>query len=171
MSSPGPPIAELVDDLLNASKMLVGQVQLRRPNRVSEQARLHWPVLVSGQSAECYVAATLYPNEGDLRFTISLVYRGSNVWRMDFEPMTQIKVNPLLRGHEYSMARIAGPHCHRWEENRMFATPRAIPDPLPFRVPLEGVRNWESAFRHFVGETNIAQPIEVPPWPRKEGLI
>ena len=167
----GRPIVELVDGLLEAQKEFAGRLQHRPPNRAAEQAWLHWPVLVDGQTAECYVAATLYPNDDELRFTICLTYRDHNVWRLDYEPMYRCEVNPRLNGHEFSLATIWGPHCHRWEENRSFATHGTVPETLPFRVPLLGVHTWENAFRHFVGETNIDQPRDVPAWPPRERLI
>lgn len=167
----GRPIVALVDELLSAPKRLVGTIQQRNPNREAEQARLHWPVLVNGQSAECYVAVTLYPDDGELRFTICLTYRDHNIWRLDFEPMNHIEVNPLLEDHDLSLATIIGPHCHRWNENRLFATHDAIPERLPFKTPLEKVQTWEKAFRHFCGETNIEQPRRVPPWPPRERLL
>ena len=164
-------IVALVDELLSARKQLVGTIQHRRPNRATEQARLNWPVLVNGQTAECYVAVTLYPNDEDLRFTICLAYLDHNIWRLDFEPMEHVALNPNLAGHEFSLATIRGPHCHRWSENRLLATKGTIPEKLPFRTPLENVYTWDNAFRHFCGETNIDQPPQVPTWPPRERLL
>lgn len=166
------PIAVLVAALLADQKQFAGDPEPRRPNREGEQGRIHWPVLVRGQSAQCYVAATMFPEDEDLRFTISLVLRQDNIWRLDFEPDDRIEMNPELAGHEFSLATIRGPHCHRWEENRLFASRDRIPSPLPFRVPLpSSIRTWEQAFRHFVTETNIDQPAQIPQWPRRRRLL
>ena len=166
------PVAELVEALLAAPKEFTGDPEPQRPNRADEQGRIYWPVLVNGQTDQCYVAMTMYPEEVDLRFTISFVFRQDNVWRLDFEPDDIPHLNRPLPGHEYSLATIRGPHCHRWQENRHFSNRDRIPVPLPFRTPLPyGIRTWEQAFRHFLTETNIAQPREEPLWPRRERLL
>ena len=149
----------------------MGMPEPLSPNRISEQARLRWPVLVGGISKNCYLAATLYPNESFLRFTISLVFQERNISRLDYEPTDRIEINPPLAGHPFSLETIRGPHFHRWTENKHFASAGVIPETLPFRVPLVGMHNWDNAFRHFAGETNIRQPAQVPPWPRRERLI
>ena len=153
------PSIEHVDTMLKAKKVLIGEPEDRGPNRDSEQARLVWPVLVNSKSDQCYVSATLYPNDRDLRFSISLVYYDHNVWHLDFVPHYRAEVNPPLVGHDNGFETIWGPHCHRWEENRQFSQHGAIPHPLRFRVPLPAdVQNWENAFRYFAGEVNIDQP-------------
>ena len=171
------PIAELVDDLLAAPKELAGSNRYLEPNRPEEQARSSWPVLVNGKSEGCTVACTFYPNDVDLRFTISLVFRSINLWRLDFEPDHRVEQNPPLAGHPYSNATIRGPHWHRWTENRHSATHSSIPPTLRFRAPYEGPRNgpnvWENAFRLFLGETGITQPeaSRMPRWPKMERLL
>ena len=168
----GRPIVEHVDSILRAEKTFAGRPEYKKPNRESDQVRLDWPVLINNQSDHCYIAVTLYPNDSELRFTISLVYYGRNIWRLDYEHMDRVEINPRLDGHENSLEIIEGAHCHRWKENRLFATHGNIPEPLPFRVPLsKEVRTWENAFRYFVGATNIHQPAEVPPWPARERLL
>ena len=131
-----------------------------------------WPLLVNGQTDYCYVSAVLYPNEFELRFNISLIYLEYNIWRLDFDPWGRVKVNPPLLGHKFSLATIDGPHCHPWNENRRFAIGGLIPEPLPFRVPLDNdIQSWENAFRYFAGATNIGSPIVVPTWPPRERLL
>lgn len=174
----GRTLLDLVDDLLAAPKALAGDPQLRHPNRVNEEVRWRWPVLANGESDSCSVTANLYPNEADLRFSISLTFLAHNIWRLDYEPIHRVEHNPFLLGHKYSLATIAGPHCHPWKENRRLAARGQIPVPLGFRVPLEmpnthadGSHRWEKVFRHFLGLTNISQPPAVPPWPPQGTLI
>lgn len=168
----GRPIADLVDELLAADKELAGAPEWRQPNRETEQGRLHWPVLVKGEISDCYLAATVYPVDPELRFTICLVYRDRNIWRLDYEPTERVEFNRFIKGHPYSGLPIAGPHCHRWEDNRVYVSHASIPEEFPIRTPLgEEVRSWEKAFRYLLGETNIAQPREVPSWPPNERLL
>ena len=82
-------IADLVDGLLAAQKELAGEPVWRRGNRPDED-RLDWPVLISGETSECRVSVTAYPTSPDLRFTITLNYRGYNIWRVDHEPDDRI---------------------------------------------------------------------------------
>lgn len=160
-----------MDALLAAEKELAGDPTWRRPNRATEQARLSWPVLVNGIVADCFLAATIYPEDRDLRFTITFNCHDKNVWRLDFEPWDRIEMNPFLPGHPLSGATIRGPHCHPWEENRRFGVSGRIPDELPMRIPLPNIRSWDSAFRHVLGETNIRQPAVIPPWPPRERFL
>lgn len=166
------PSIEHVDLVLKAEKEFIGEPEYRRPNRDSEQVRLVWPILVNNRSAQCYVSATLYPNDRDVRFSISLVYYEYNIWRLDFVPFYRAEINPHLPGHDNSMQTIWGPHCHPWEENRRLSQQGAIPHPLRFRVPLpKDVKNWENAFRYFAGKVSIHPPQHVPTWPRSERLL
>ena len=166
-----PSAVELVDQLLAAQKEFIGDPQYRPPNRASGQARLRWPVLVNGESAQCTVEMTQYFNDLDLRFTVGLMVFEKNVWRLDFEPPDRRHANPILPGHPNSLEIISGPHSHRWEENRRLAKRGQIPDPLGFAVPLPAsVRTWEQAIRHFVQETNIDPPRYVPEWQERGAL-
>ena len=165
------PIAELVAQLLATPKELVGDPSPKAANR-DDQVRWAWPVLVNGEADQTYVSATLYPNDIDPRFSISLIFGTHNIWRLDYE-LGRIETNPFLPGHEFSGKVIYGPHCHQWDENRRFATKSTIPDPLPFRVPLNipltgtRVQQWENSFRYFAGQTRIGQPHVVPEWPTR----
>jgi len=169
-------IVELVDALLAAPKELAGYIEPGKPNRVG-QVRFQWPVLVNGESQDCYLAFAQFPNEEPWRFTICLVYRMMNIWRLDFEPNQRVEINPPLPGHQYSEAAIRGAHWHRWTENRHFAQGSASSIRLPFRIPYEGPitgRNvWENAFRMFLSAVFISQ-IEsgrIPHWPTRITLL
>ncbi len=163
-------IANLVDALLEADKVLVGVVHWHDGTR-SEDKRFDWPVLVGGETAECAVAATAYPDELDLRFTITLNYRSHNIWRIDHDPPYRRETNPFLTGHRYSGDTIRGPHFHPWVDNRHEATPATFPT-LCWRRPLPSqVQGWENTFRWFLGETNIGQPETIPSLPRRMRLV
>lgn len=53
---------------------------------------------MNGQSNQCSLAWTLYPNAAEIRFTICLLYRGLNIWCLDFEPAERIERNRLDPG-------------------------------------------------------------------------
>ena len=164
-------IANLIDALLRAEKALVGIPEWREGTRSADE-RFDWPVLVGGETAECVVAATAYPQEPDLRFTITLNFRNHNIWRVDYEPSYRRETNPIVKGNPYSGDMIYGPHCHPWDINRQDATPATIPRLLRWKRPLPPqVRGWENTFRWFLGETNIAQPETIPDLPRRTRLV
>ena len=93
-------IAELVDLLMVSQKELLGERSAKSPNR-DDQVRWAWAVLVNGQSDQCQVCAVIYPNEPERRFSISLIYRGFNIWRLDYE-IGVVKHNLELADHQYS---------------------------------------------------------------------
>lgn len=164
-------IADLVDQLLAADKELIGNPVFGDGNATRDK-RLSWPVLVSGESSRCVVCATAYPFDADLRFTLTLNYEDHNIWRLDHEPIYRCEINPFVTGHPYSGQTICGPHCHPWDLNRADATPKSLPDPMRWRMPLPpNVQGWENSFRWFLGEANIAQPAVLPDLPRRETLV
>ncbi|WP_092782377.1 hypothetical protein [Rhodospira trueperi] len=73
------PTLAFVDALLATEKDLAGEPTWRRPNRTTEQARFSWPVLANGVLADCFLAATIYPEDRDLRFTNTLNCHDTNV--------------------------------------------------------------------------------------------
>ena len=163
-------IAKLIDRLLDADKTLAGSPGWHAGNTAADE-RFEWPVLVGGETAECAVAVTAYPDDPDLRFTITLNYRDHNIWRVDYDPPYRRETNPIMKGHPYSGDMIYGPHCHPWDINRDDATPATIPL-LRWRRPLPPqLRGWQNTFRWFLGETNITQPDTIPDLPRRTRLI
>ena len=169
----GLPVAELVDRLLASNKQLVGLSGWRPGTRDHDQ-RLAWPVLVSGETSECVLAATCYPDESPDRFTIALNYSERCIWRVDHElPSRSPHHNPLdrvvLLDGSY---QVQGPHFHSWPDNRYLATVASLPLELSCARALPPqVRGWENAFRWFCGETGIRQPPEIPSLPPRGRLL
>lgn len=164
-------IADLIDALLAAEKVLVGTPSWGDGTRGSDK-RFDWPVLVADETADCRVSATAYPEEPDLRFTITLNFRDLNIWRVDHEPTDLFDINPIQKGHPHSGKLIQGPHCHPWDINRHEATPSRVPNPLRWRRPLPTqAQGWENVFRWFLGETNIVQPDNIPGLPERVRLL
>lgn len=165
-------IASLVDQLLAASKSFTGIPLWNTGNR-DEDERFVWPVLVNGETAECNVCGTAYPNLPELRFTITLNFRQQNIWRVDWEPEGRGgEVNPILPGHPHSGETIWGPHCHPWDLNRHTVKGAQIPRLLIWRKPLPAnVQGWDNTFRWFLGETNIEPPEQIPALPGRKALL
>jgi len=165
-------IADLIDALIEAEKSLIGEPLWHEGNRVGEEERLDWPVLVNGESVNCKVSITAYPNLPYLRYTITLNYEDRNIWRVDHESPDRVELNPFRVGHELNGLRVIGPHCHTWADNKGDATPATIPDPLPWRRPLpDNTRSFDSTFRWFLGEVNVDQPVALPALPNRTRFL
>lgn len=164
-------IANLIDDLLAAEKTLAGTPYWRDGNRPDER-RLDWPVLVEGQSVNCLISVTAYPNIGEERFTITLNYGGRCIWRVDYEPNYAHHINPPERAVTLGGYDIPGPHYHSWGDNRHHATPVSLPKELDCARELpSNARGWDNVFRWFCGEINVNQPDEIPDLPRRTRLL
>lgn len=151
----GAPIAEIVDDLLRAEKVLAG-VPDWHPQGHRGEHRLVMPVQIDGQGTACDLEVNAYPNIRDLRFRIML-RMPQCFWRVDYvddEP----HVNPFDTWSECHPS-FTEPHYHSWADNRRFATHAKLPDPLQVArlLPVE-FRSFDATFRWFCAETNIAQP-------------
>jgi hypothetical protein len=158
-------VADLVDELLTASKSLSGIPIWTNGNR-QEELRFSWPVLIEDELHGCYVAATAYPDSRETRFTISLVFRGICIWRVDYEHEHKRHTNPADRIVALGCAVVAGRGFHAWSDNRHLATFAGLPKEMKCARPLpENIRGWENTFRWFCGETRIAQPPKFPDWP------
>ena len=167
MGEPGerPHIAKLIDSLLAAEKALAGNPGWQPGNRPGE-LRWDWPVLVEGESANCQVSVTAYPEDYPNRFTITLNYVGRCIWRLDYEPDYKAHINPPDRAPFLGDYTIWGRHYHSWADNRHLATPANPPRILDCARALpSNIQNWENAFRWFCGETRITQSGAVPDLP------
>jgi hypothetical protein len=154
------PVAELVKVLLASDKQLVGLPRWVPGTRDHDQ-RQAWPVLVAGETSECVLMATCYPEESADRFTITLNYARRCIWRVDHELANRAPHhNPLDRVSLLDGAyEVQGPHFHSWSDNRYLAAVATLPIELPCARALPPqVRGWENAFRWFCGQTGIRQP-------------
>lgn len=161
-----------VDIVLASTKSLEGIPSWERGTR-NHDRRLDWVVLVEGQSAECVLMATAYPEMGEERFTISLVVKDCCVWRLDYDPIDTEHVNPLDRFRILGIPpHIRGQHFHSWEDNSYLASKTRLPDQLHCarKLPVN-VRGWENSFRWFCGQTKIRSPTEMPSYPPREELF
>ena len=150
----GTPIAQIVDDLLSAPKVLAGNPDWHEVGHRGEH-RLVMPIQIDGQGTNVDFEVNAYPNIRDLRFRIML-RMPQCIWRVDYvddEP----HVNPFDSWSECGES-FCEPHYHSWADNRRFATHAKLPEPLPVARILAGFRGFEATFRWFCGETNIGQP-------------
>ncbi len=170
-SMPVDHIADLVDRLLSAQKSFAGSSPDWVEGNREEEVRFTWPVLINGESHACYVAATAYPNFRGERFTISLIFKNSNIWRIDYEPDFKRHTNPFDRASLLGSYEVRGKSYHSWEDNRYLATHATLPKKFECARHLpENVQGWENAFRWFCGQTNIDSPHIIPSLPKMTRL-
>lgn len=152
-------LKRFVDIVLASTKSLEGIPSWERGAR-SHDRRLVWVVLVEGQSAECALTATAYPEMGERRFTISLVVKQRCVWRLDYDPIDTEHINPPDRLKIPGIPpHIRGQLFHSWEDNSYLASKTRLPNQLYCAKELPiNVRGWENSFRWFCGQTQIESP-------------
>ena len=80
--------------------------------------QLSWPIReLSGDRVRAQVRFRL--SEGDFRFpSVSLIFRGTPVCRLDLAPSHVCKPNPRSAVQYDLPALVCGNHCHEWETNR-----------------------------------------------------
>jgi|SRR6185312_7109623 len=160
-----PPIASLIDELLEKDKEL-GGVPDWREMHAHGQHRLVVPALLDGASTGMDLEVHAYPDIKPLRFGVMLNVREC-VWRIDYAEDDQ-HVNSFDAPPDIAGIQIDGPHYHAWDDNRRFCTHASLPRSLPnARFLPMAIRSFDSALRWLCGEAHIAQPraglIELPP--------
>jgi len=148
---------EAVDRFLADKKYLSGDPPEFGPSnfqrRGQYERRAVWPiadelgVVTSGQLRIVTRTGTEY------RVTINVIFRGQNVSRLDFVPVTECEANP----HWASPlpARVCGPHFHSWPDNREHLL-RSDTWELECREPLPAqVRKFSQAFPWLAERINL----------------
>lgn len=158
-------LVETVDALLLADKTLAGEPSWAKGNRDGD-FRLSMPVVIGDEMPGVTLQVTAYPNEPSLRFTITLNLPPC-IWRLDFDPDTEVHHNPLDWPAQLGGYRVRGPHFHAWEDSRHLTTAATLPDLRYARAFPSNIKTFDSALRWFCGRTKIRlsgqQRITLPP--------
>ena len=164
-------VREVVDRMLAADKVLVGEADWG-PLR-GDKRTLRWrkPCAIGGEVTEMEVEVIAYPDEGESKFRIVLIYQKA-VWRLD-HVLNESHVNSLNRPDHLPSSPINDYHYHAWSDNRRFATTMALPSLLKNANILPvNIRGFETAFRWFCGETKITvASLDVPLLPKRTTLL
>lgn len=68
--------------------------------------------------------------------SVSVIFRGQPLWRIDLVPPDEMKLNPPCAAAKGLPAQILGSHCHGWPDNREYVLESPIWD-LPCRRPVQ----------------------------------
>lgn len=165
-----PDIRDVVDAFLQKGKTLVGIGGWRRD---SHERSYRWvrPVEIEGELPGFDLTVKAYPRSRNLKFRIILAY-GKAIWRVDYANDSP-HINSIDHPPDLDLEPIIGPHYHRWEDNRRFATMNSLPSGLVnARILPQNLRSFESAFRWFCGETKITVGnADMPILPKPDTLL
>jgi hypothetical protein len=110
---------------------------------------------MDGQTCGLRLTVKAYPAAPQLQFRIILALKTA-IWRVDFSHDDDAHPNSLNAPADIRGALIEGPHFHAWSDNRRFGSAKSLPSKLQNARQLHtNIRNFESAFRWFCGETKI----------------
>lgn len=166
----GPPdIRDIVDDLLAHRKKLAGTPRWGTGPR-SGQIKWKAPLSLHGEVLNMDLIVIAYPEMPVLTFMMMVVYDDVPISRLEYGENEEHNNGWYVPPH-ITRWKIQGSHCHRWPDNREFATHSSLPEILEYATLLpNSVRGFENAFRWFCGEHKIE--IEaVPDYPGSELLI
>lgn len=171
MARPRHDVREVVDRLLAAEKLLVGEARWEAPDGDRRCLRWRKPCSILGEVTDMELEVIAYPEEGAAKFRIVLIYQKA-VWRLDYVP-GEGHVNSANRPAELPPGPIDDHHYHAWSDNRRFATAATLPNWLKNASVLpSNVRGFETAFRWFCGQTNIkVASLDMPILPHRTTLI
>jgi hypothetical protein len=164
-------VREVVDRLLAAEKILVGEANWSAPYGDRRCLRWRKPCSILGEVTEMELEVIAYPEDGPDRFRIILVYQKA-IWRLDYV-RGEGHVNSLNRPLELPAGPIDEAHYHSWSDNRRFATALSLPNYLKnANVLPQNVRGFDTAFRWFCGQTNIkVASLDMPILPDRTTLL
>ncbi len=118
-----------VGDFLAERKVLATPMPNWRRSARPPDWEASWPILDS-----------LGIERAELRFrvragghpSVSLIFRGNAIWRMDLAPPSECKSNPPNAHQLGLLSRVCGPHEHNWSDNRAYVALNGY-GRLPFR--------------------------------------
>lgn len=166
---PPPDIRDIIDDLLSRPKQLAGTPSWGRGPR-SGQIKWKAPLSLQGEVLEMDLIVIAYPEMPPLTFAMLVVYDDIAISRMDYGENEEHNNGSYVPPNITSW-KIRGPHCHKWQDNKCFATHSTLPDILGYASLLpSSVRGFENTFRWFCGEHKIGI-IDVPRYPVSELLL
>lgn len=127
----------------------------------------NWPILSVDGISSAYAA--LEADAALVCISISIIYRGSPVYRLDIVPSDHQEGNPYSarKYAKYLPSTFCGSHAHAWEDHRLWVSEHGLGE-LPFRCPLSPApAGFDRAFEHLAGQINLTllpdhRPIELP---------
>ena len=156
-----------VDLFIVQSKTLIGanSESVRwATGRNSDEAKLVFPLELDGEQPGHTLIVSAFPDSGDLRFHIILMFFDWAVSRLDFENETHL--NNFRRPHGLQKF-VRGPHWHSWDLNRDTFHSVATPLKLPYATEFTIAHQFDATLRWFcathsikIDQHNIVYPLK-----------
>jgi hypothetical protein len=148
----------LVDNFLADEKTLAGPAPEFGPKKSKSLSPIWeaiWPIANSAGVVESGQLRVNYAPASDKPFSISLIFRGQCVFRVDFVAATICHRNPQWAADHGLLPMICGPHFHPWNPNREEVL-RQQDWSLPFRLPLPGrIHRFDQALPWMAAEVKL----------------
>ena len=127
------PSLEEVDAFLAGYKTLDGYLGQWRQHHGWEWTT-QWGIVDASGVQEAELVFTI--NAALTKPTITALFRKCLIYRVDIVPSSECKMNPYGALALGLPARVCGPHCHGWAENRAFVSANGFGE-IPHRKPVE----------------------------------
>lgn len=110
-------LCQEIDLYLPTRKWLSGRHPIWRENGRLDQLDAKWPIEEVGNISRSHLVFR-YNRVSTDEPSVSLIYRGKKVSRVDVKAPTEGDGNPPQAARLGLPATVYGPHIHRWEHNR-----------------------------------------------------
>jgi hypothetical protein len=128
------------------------------------------PLALAGEVLSMDLIVIAYPEMPALTFMMMVTCEDVAISRLDYGENEEHN-NGWYVPTDIKRWKIRGPHLHRWEDNREFASHSTLPETLEYAIVLPpAVRGFANTFRWFCGEHNIVIR-DVPDYPGSELLL
>lgn len=124
-----------VDTFLAEPKTLVGGLPEWLPSERPHELQAIWIVADAVGVERAQLRFRVFRHDRHAP-SLSLLFRNRPVWRLDMVPSSECKPNPHWAWRVKAEARVCGPHCHEWPDNRDFLLTGAPVWILPCRRAL-----------------------------------
>lgn len=123
-----------IDTFLLAQKHLKGEHPIWRPNGRLDQLDAKWPIEEHGAVSRSHLAFR-YNRVSTNEPSVSLIYMGKKVCRIDIKPDDDWDGNPP-QAREFGLpAKVYGSHIHRWQHNKKYVLESLPPD--EWEIPIK----------------------------------
>lgn len=127
-------LCEEIDNFLVASKSLKGTEPIWRENGRPDQLDAKWPILEANDVSRAHLTFR-FNRVSTGEPSVSLIYKGKKVCRVDIKWPTDVDGNPLQAAEFGLPGEVRGSHVHKWEYNRKYVLESLPPD--EWEIPIK----------------------------------
>lgn len=112
-------LCDEIDEYLGSPKSLKGQQPIWRENGRLDQVDAKWPVIEAGGISRSHLTFR-YNRVSTGEPSVSLIYKGKKVCRVDIKPEAVSDGNPPQAAKLGLPPYVYGTHIHKWRNNRQY---------------------------------------------------